>query len=82
MTSLAATGQYLEPLTDEFARRLAQAVCGDDHLVCSWPNCGCRATKSKINAVAAVVAEELGSIRCRVRSALDNQQKPSSEEKQ
>lgn len=39
------------------ALKLAQAVCGDDHLRCSWPACGCKATKQKINAVALVVSE-------------------------
>lgn len=39
------------------ADKLAQAVCGDDHLMCSWPTCGCKSTKRKINAVALVVSE-------------------------
>ncbi len=39
------------------SKKLAQAVCGDDHLVCSWPICGCAVTKRKINAVVLVVSE-------------------------
>lgn len=46
-------------ISHELARRLAQAVCGDDHLACSWPNCGCKVTKKKINAVALVVSAAL-----------------------
>jgi hypothetical protein len=70
MTSLAPTSDtYLEPLDDELARRLADAICGDDHLVCSWPDCGCRSTKQKINAAAVIVATEIGRIKNGVRSA-------------
>lgn len=36
--------------------QLARAVCGDDHLECSWPGCGCKMTKRKIAAVIKVVA--------------------------
>lgn len=39
------------------ALKIAQAVCGDDHLVCSWPTCNCKSTKQKINAVVLVVAQ-------------------------
>lgn len=39
------------------ALKIAQAVCGLDHLTCSWPDCGCKSTKRKINAVVQVVAE-------------------------
>jgi hypothetical protein len=52
------------------ARKLAQAVCGDDHLMCSWPTCGCKQTKRKINAVALVVSEHLDDIENRISDAL------------
>ncbi len=60
---------YLEPLDNGLALRLAQAVCGDDHLKCSWPGCGCKSTKQKINAVALVVATEIDRIRNGVADA-------------
>jgi hypothetical protein len=44
------------------AKKIAHAVCGDDHLMCSWPTCACKSTKQKINAVGLVVAEHLDSI--------------------
>lgn len=69
MTSPNPSGQYLEPIADDLALRLAQAVCGDDHLECSWPHCGCKSTKRKINAVAVVVATEIGGIKDRVKAA-------------
>lgn len=53
------------------AKRLAQAVCGDDHLTCSWPTCGCKSTKRKINAVALVIGQHIGEIEGRIADALD-----------
>lgn len=44
-------------LSERLAKKLAQAVCG--HLACSWPDCGCKSTKRKINAVAFVVSESI-----------------------
>lgn len=58
------------PITKELSLRLAQAVCRDDHLACTWPACGCKITKRKINAVAAVVTDEITGIRDRVKAAL------------
>lgn len=52
------------------AKRIAQAVCGDDHLTCLWPTCGCKSTKRKINAVALVVGEHIGDIESRITDAL------------
>src|ERR1700678_2703071 len=73
MTSPNAGGPYIEPIEDELARRIAQAICGDDHLTCSWPSCGCKSTKQKINAVGVVVATEIAGIKNRVRSAIGPQ---------
>lgn len=49
-------------ISKELALKIAQAVCGDDHLTCSWPDCGCKSTKRKINAVALVITEAAPSI--------------------
>lgn len=56
------------------ALKIAQAVCGDDHLACTWPGCGCKSTKRKINAVAAVVAAEITRIKEQVEAAFETQE--------
>lgn len=65
------TSEYVRPLREAFALQLAQAVCGDDHLTCSWPRCGCKGTKQKINAVALVVGTEFQRITDGIASAFD-----------
>lgn len=67
MAVVLATAPCIGP---ELARKLAQAVCGDDHLTCSWPDCGCKSTKQKINAVALVVANHYGEIESKIYEAL------------
>jgi hypothetical protein len=54
----------------DLADKLARAVCGDDHLMCTWPECGCKSTKRKINAVAEVVARHFGEIEGKIQEAL------------
>lgn len=63
--------EYVTPLRDYLAKALAQAVCGDDHLVCSWPSCRCAITKQKINAVALVVGTELERLRSEIAGAFN-----------
>jgi hypothetical protein len=62
---------YVPPLREGLALQLAQAVCGDNHLACSWPQCGCKNTKRKINAVALVVRTEIDRIRHKIADAFD-----------
>jgi len=63
--------KYRDPLPRPLTLALAQAVCGDDHLMCSWPNCKCTTTKQKINAVCTVVAERINSIKSQIADAFD-----------
>jgi hypothetical protein len=71
MTSPSDISPAIRPLRDELSRQIAHAVCGDDHLTCTWPDCGCRTTKQRINAVALVVGTELSRIMDRVADAFD-----------
>ncbi len=57
---------YVPPLREALFFELAQAICGDDHLTCSWPQCGCKSTKRKVNAAALVVGTEIERIRSEI----------------
>jgi hypothetical protein len=61
--------KFTANIGDALARKLAEAVCGDD-LTCSWPTCDCAYTKRKINAVVLVVGEHIGEIENRIADAL------------
>ena len=37
------------------AERIARAMCGDDHLACTYPDCGCKTVPSRLPAVLAIV---------------------------
>ena len=42
-------------MTRETAERIALAMCGDDHLTCTYPDCGCKIVPSRLPAVMAIV---------------------------
>ena len=40
---------------EQVAREIAVAMCGDDHLACTYPDCGCKKIPARMPAVMALV---------------------------
>ena len=48
-------------LTDELRRQVVQAICGEDHLACGYPTCGCKATPNRAEAALVIFERSLAA---------------------
>lgn len=72
------TGVVLE--TDALEIVIAKAICADDHLMCTYPDCGCKVIPTRMPAVMALVEnaiktardDEAGKIEAWLRADADN----------
>lgn len=48
-----------EPSASEMVAAVAKAMCGDDHLRCSYPDCSCKIIPARLPSVIAAVLDHL-----------------------
>jgi hypothetical protein len=50
-------------IADDIEIPVAKAICGDDHLQCTYPDCGCKVIPRRLPAVMALIESALTAAR-------------------